>query len=187
MLTESSLKKKYFFLLVSSILTLTNPVEGKNSGHFNFQNPSHKNLNKNKSTDRFIIGVSYFNALRKEGNAFEGRFEYRSSFTWLSLKPFTGITFTSSGAFYRMTGFYSDISLGNNIIFTPSFAAGYFDKGMGHDLAYNLEFRTQLEISYTLQNNSRIGISFDHISNGNLGKSNPGAESFSFIYSLPIN
>ena len=187
MLPESSFKKKFLLIGFFLIFLFTKPVEGKETIHFNPSNSTQTNPNKNKSIARFIIGVSYFNAFRKERNAFEGRFEYRSSFTWLSLSPLIGITFTSSGAFYGMAGFYSDIFLGDKIIFTPGFAAGYFNKGMGHDLAYNLEFRTHLEISYTLQNNSRIGISFYHISNGNLGKSNPGAECFSFIYSLPIN
>ncbi|MDO8550096.1 MAG: hypothetical protein Q7S39_08115, partial [Ignavibacteria bacterium] len=111
MLPESSFKKKYSLLGFLLIFLFIKPVEGKEPVHFNPWASVQTNPNKNKSTDRFIFGVSYFNALRKERNAFEGRFEYRSSFTWLSLKPFTGITFTSSGAFYWMAGFYSDISL----------------------------------------------------------------------------
>lgn len=187
MLIESSFKKKYLLLVFFLIFPFTNPAEGKELLHLSHWNSIHKKPDKNNSTDRLIFGISYFNVFRNNKNAFEGRFEYRSSFTFLSLKPFTGITFSSSGAYYGMAGIYTDISLGNNIIFTPSFAAGYFNKGMGLDLAYELEFRTLLEISYTLQNNSRIGFGFYHISNGNLGRSNPGAETFTFLYSLPID
>jgi len=187
MLPESSIKKKFLPLVFLLIFLFIKPSEGNEPENFNPGNSNQESLNENDSPDRFIFGISYFNALRKKRNAFEGRLEYRSSFTLLNVKPFTGLTFNSAGAFYGMAGFYSDIPLGNNLIFTPSFAAGYFNKGMGLDLAYELEFRTLFEISYTFQNNSMIGFSFYHISNGNLGRSNPGAESFSFIYSVPIN
>jgi hypothetical protein len=186
MLPESFLKKKFLPLVFLLVFLFIKPSKGKEPIIFPWKS-NQESLNKNDSSERFIFGISYFNVFRDKKNAFEGRFEYRSSFTFLSLKPFTGITFASSGAYYGMLGLYSDISLWNNVIFTPSFAAGYFNKGMGIDLAYELEFRTQLEISYILQNNSRIGFGFYHISNGNLGRSNPGAETITFIYSLPIN
>lgn len=187
MLPESSFKTKFLPLVFIFVFLFIKPSEGKEPEHLNLQSSNQENLNENNSPDRLIFGISYFNALRKKQHAFEGSFEYRSSISLLNVKPFTGITFTSAGAFYGMAGFYFDITLVNNIIFTPSFAAGYFDKGVGIDLAYKVEFRTQLEISYALQNNSRIGFSFYHISNGNLGRSNPGAESFAFVYSLAIN
>lgn len=159
---------------------------GKTPVSYHLLKPIRKVLIKNIPQDRFLLGISYFNAMRKSQNAVAGRFEYRSSLDFLSIKPFTGITFASSGAFYSVIGLYSDISLGSSLFFTPGFAMGYFHKGMGIDLAFELEFRTQLEFSYELDNNSRIGICFYHISNGNFGKSNPGAESISFIYSVPI-
>ena len=187
MLPQISFRRKFFLPIFISVFIIAEPSECKEPVLFIPLNLGQKTFYENNITDRFILGISYFNALREKRNALEGRLEYRSSVSLLNVKPFTGITFTSAGAFYGMAGIYSDINLSDNIIFTPSFAAGYFNKGTGHDLAYELEFRTQLELSYTLQNNSRIGFCFYHISNGNLGRSNPGAESFSFIYSIPIN
>lgn len=139
-----------------------------------------------KSTDRFIFGISYFNAMRNSQNAIECRLEYRSSISLINIHPFAGLTFTSSGAFYGMAGFYYDFFLSDKLVLTPGFAGGYFNKGMGIDLAFELEFRSQIEISYVLQNNNRIGVSFHHMSNGNFGRSNPGVESISFIYSAAI-
>ena len=40
-------------------------------------------------------------------------------------------------------------------------------------------------IAYELNNNNRIGISFSHISNANLGDKNPGVEILSFSYHIP--
>ena len=93
------------------------------------------------------------------------------------LKPFVGFEITSDSASYFLTGIFLEDNLGqllqgkqNNIIFTPSIGAGYYDNGSGKNLGNNIEFRTSLELSYILKNNNRIGISLSHISNANIGK-----------------
>ena len=47
------------------------------------------------------------------------------------------------------------------------------DKKLGN----KLEFRTTIELSYQLKNLDRIGISLGHISNANIGDTNPGSDS----------
>lgn len=140
-----------------------------------------------QNQDMVSIGISYFNVLKQKQNALESRLEYRSGLKVWELNPFAGIMGTSEGAFYAMAGFYYDIYILNRIVFTPSFASGYFHKGDGKDLKYELEFRSQLEFSYVFDNNSRLGISFNHISNANLGKGNPGVESLAIHYLIPIS
>lgn len=187
MLAGNSFKKKYLITLFILILTLMQSAEAKDKNQLYSFSSVQQAISPDESASRLIFGISYFNVFRDKKNAFEGRVEYRSSLEFFSLQPFAGLSFTSSGAYYGMAGIFSDISLDDNLIFTPSFGAGYFNKGFGLDLAYELEFRTMFEISYILQNDSRIGFGFYHISNGNLGRSNPGAENFTFLFSLPIN
>ena len=74
----------------------------------------------------------------------------------------------------------------NNLNFTPSFGVGYYDDGNGKKLGNKVEFRTTLELSYELVNKDRIGISFGHISNANIGNKNPGAEIISISYQKPF-
>ncbi len=130
------------------------------------------------------------------------RYEYRSDESLLDigpkednfffLKPFFGIEFTNDSASYFLTGIYFEDNLGelfdgdkSKLFFTPSFGAGIYDDGSGKKLGNNLQFRTSLEVSYELQNKNRIGISFSHISNANLGDKNPGVEVLSFSYHIP--
>jgi len=108
------------------------------------------------------------------------------------LKPFAGIETTSKSAYYILGGVYLEDNLGqlfigekSNLIFTPSFGAGYYDDGDGKKLGNSLEFRTTFEISYEMKNNNRIGLSFGHISNANLGNKNPGAEIISLSFQVP--
>jgi hypothetical protein len=84
---------------------------------------------------------------------------------------------------YFYAGLRKDIKASKKIYFTPSFAVGYYDQGKSKDLGYDLEFRSQLELSYQLESANRIAISINHISNASLGEQNPGVESMviSFI------
>ena len=109
------------------------------------------------------------------------------------LKPFAGIELTSDSAFYLISGIYLEDNIGdlvigknNNWNFTPSFGVGYYNDGNGKKLGSKVEFRTTLEFSYQLLNKDRIGISFGHISNANIGKKNPGAEIISISYQKPF-
>ena len=130
------------------------------------------------------------------------RYEYRSDVSLLDvgpkednfffLKPFFGIEFTNDSASYFLTGIYIEDNLGelfdgdkSKYFFTPSFGVGIYDDGSGKKLGNDLQFRTSLEVSYELQNKNRIGISFSHISNANLGDKNPGVEVLSLSYHIP--
>ena len=113
---------------------------------------------------------------------------------FFNLKPFFGFEGTSDQAIYFIGGIYLEDNLGelfigdkSNIIFTPSFGVGYYDEGDGKKLGNNIEFRTTFEISYQLKNENRIGLSFGHISNANLGDKNPGVEILNISYQFPFN
>ena len=137
---------------------------------------------KNQATDfryEFRDDKSIINIGPKEDNFF-------------FLKPFFGIEYTSDSASYLLTGIYFEDNLGelfegkkSKYYFTPSFAAGIYDDGSGKKLGNDLQFRTSLEVSYELSNGNRIGISFSHISNANLGDKNPGVEILSISYHVP--
>ena len=110
------------------------------------------------------------------------------------LKPFLGLEATSDQASYFIAGVYLEDNLGtlfvgekSNYRFTPSFGIGYYDDGEGKKLGNNIEFRTTLEASYQFSNKNRLGISFGHISNANIGDKNPGVEILSFSYQIPFN
>ena len=68
----------------------------------------------------------------------------------------------------------------------PSFAPGLYFKNNSKDLHFVVEFRTQLEAIFVIPNKLRTGVSFNHISNASLGKSNPGVESIAITFQLPV-
>ena len=156
-----------------------------------------------KGTNVFGIGIYDIKFDGSEKNqTTDFRYEFRSDNSILDigpkednfffLKPFFGLELTNDSASYFLTGVYLEDNLGqlfegdrSKFFFTPSFGAGIYDDGSGKKLGNDLQFRTSLELSYELKNKNRIGISFSHISNANLGDKNPGVEILSFSYHIP--
>ncbi len=156
-----------------------------------------------KGTNVFSLGIYDIKFDGSEKNqASDFRYEFRSDNSLFDIgpkednfffvKPFFGIEYTSDSASYFLTGVYFEDNLGellegnkSKFFFTPSFGAGLYDDGSGKKLGNDIQFRTSLELNYQLKNNNRIGISFSHISNANLGDKNPGVEILSILYHVP--
>ena len=86
-----------------------------------------------------------------------------------------------NSAAYFYTGIEWNVDMGA-ITFTPSFAPGLYHKGDGKDLGHALEFKSEVQFSYSSSNNSKIAISYNHVSNASIGDKNPGANSYMFNY-----
>ena len=98
-----------------------------------------------------------------------------------NISPITGGFITENSTVYIYTGFEWNIDMGA-LTFTPSFAPGLYHKGDGKDLGHALEFKSEIQFSYNSSENSRIGISYNHVSNASIGDKNPGANSYMFNY-----
>ena len=105
---------------------------------------------------------------------------FRESFLG-TLSPITGGFVTENSALYAYTGIEWNFDLGP-INFTPSFAPGLYGEGNGKDLGHILEFKSEVQASWSLTENSELGMSYNHISNASLGDKNPGANSYMFNF-----
>ena len=105
---------------------------------------------------------------------------FRKSFLG-RLSPITGGFITEKNAFYLYSGVQAEYELGPLVI-TPSFAPGYYSYGDGKDLGYPLEFKSEVQVSLDLSETTKLGMSYNHISNASLGTKNPGANSYMFNF-----
>ena len=97
------------------------------------------------------------------------------------ISPITGGFITENSAIYIYTGFEWNIDMGT-LTFTPSFAPGLYHEGDGKDLGHVIEFKSEIQFSYDFSKNSKIGLSYNHVSNASLGDKNPGANSYMFNF-----
>ena len=105
---------------------------------------------------------------------------FRKSFLG-RISPITGGFLTEKNAFYLYTGAQAEYDIGLFTI-TPSFAPGYYNSGDGKDLGSALEFKSEVQVSLNLSDNTEFGMSYNHISNASLGNKNPGANSYMFNF-----
>ena len=98
-----------------------------------------------------------------------------------TLSPVTGAMITADNAAYVYTGVQVQYKMGKLDI-TPSFTPGLYNEGNGKDLGHVVEFKSEVQVSLNLFENSQLGMSYNHISNASLGDKNPGANSYMFNF-----
>ncbi len=146
---------------------------------------SAEELSNNQNTEfNVYTGVFDFSDDGKKSNlfGFQHQNENLNRDTFLgNLSPVTGGLITADNAAYVYTGVQAQYKIGA-LNFTPSFTPGLYHEGDGKDLGHVIEFKSELQFSFDLSNNSLLGFSYNHISNASLGDKNPGANSYMFNF-----
>tara|TARA_B100001996_G_scaffold86059_1_gene63624 strand:+ start:132 stop:632 length:501 start_codon:yes stop_codon:yes gene_type:complete len=97
------------------------------------------------------------------------------------VSPVTGMMVTADNAAYFYTGIEANLDLGP-LKLTPSFTPGLYSQGGGKDLGHPVEFKSEVQVSMDLGENTNFGMSYNHVSNASLGEKNPGANSYMFNF-----
>ena len=152
---------------------------------FIFSSNADEMANKEQNTEFNIYsGMFDFsdNGKRSTLIGFEHQNENLSRDTFLgNISPITGALITSDNAGYIYTGVQAQYKIGALNI-TPSFTPGLYLEGDGKDLGHVIEFKSEVQLSLDLSENSEFGFSYNHISNASLGDKNPGANSYMFNF-----
>jgi lipid A 3-O-deacylase len=114
------------------------------------------------------------------------RLEYRFGYRLFFLEPLLGAFVTEPGTFYGYGGFRADLFLADHFVVMPVAAVGYWHRGGGKVLGAHVEFKTGAEFAYRFDNDWRVGVAFDHISNAGITQTNPGVESLLLVVSVPF-
>ncbi len=99
-----------------------------------------------------------------------------------NVSPITGGFVTENSAAYIYTGIEWNVDMGGGLTFTPSFAPGLYHEGDGKDLGHIVEFKSEVQLSYSSSEKTNFGVSYNHVSNASLGDKNPGANSYMFNF-----
>ena len=169
---SKKIMKNNFYIKILSVVILTlfsftvSAEENVNEHQYNFYTG-----NFDFSDDKqkaILVGFQHQNE-NLERNTFLG-----------NVSPITGGFVTENSAAYVYTGIEWNYAMGDKMKFTPSFAPGIYHEGDGKDLGHALEFKTEIQLSYSISESTNLGMSYNHISNASLGDKNPGANSYMF-------
>ena len=134
------------------------------------------------------FGLGIWDVTQSDDTATDFRVEYRHNdpLFW-KIKPWGGVEATTDGSLWGGVGILADFKVEDNIYIAPSFGVGLYTDGQSDkDLDHPIEFRSQIEGGYQFVNGHRVGVSFGHISNADLGDDNPGTEILNVYYHVPV-
>jgi hypothetical protein len=135
------------------------------------------------AADLLMASAGWVDVRRQRYSALELGLGYRGRGRFWAFRPGAGLTVTTGEAVYGWAGIAYDVRIGR-LILTPSFAPGLYRHGRGIDLGHPVEFRSQFEAGFRVSPRSRIGVSFSHMSNAGLGRTNPGVETLTLQYAI---
>lgn len=98
------------------------------------------------------------------------------------LQPLVGFIATQTQDSYLYFGVLTDLSLLDPLRIAFRFAGGLYHQGRGIDLGYPLEFRSEVEVTWNLDDHNLFGLGLAHLSNGALSNKNPGLEALLISY-----
>lgn len=105
---------------------------------------------------------------------------------WI-FNPMGGLLVANGTAMYLFAGISFPIRLARHLMIRLNFSPGYYVTFTGNnDLGFPLEFRTSLKLAWIFRNGSLLGLECSHISNAGLGYTNPGTETMTIAYEIPL-
>ena len=98
-----------------------------------------------------------------------------------NINPVGGFFVTAKSASMVYGGF--DTKIGTEKIYlNPSLSTGFYNNGNGKDLGNSLQFKSELNLFYSINEGSRVGFGSHHISNAGLSSVNPGVNNYYLIF-----
>ena len=139
--------------------------------------------------NEYSLYTGIFDTIDKEGDDKTNLFGVEHKNTNLfrdtilgKFSPITGGFISGNSSVYLYTGVQALYDLGPLKII-PSFAPGYYEAGDGKDLGSALEFKSEIRVDFEIFKDSKIGYSYNHISNNDWGSVNPGLDNQQISFS----
>lgn len=121
---------------------------------------------------------------------FGGEFYYRHDFPvkYGPFQPAVGVSISEHADLWVGAGFASTYHFASDRWYVQGhLMPGLYARGSGPDLGHVIEFRSGLELGYEAPSGIRVGLTYDHRSNGSLDLFNPGLDMISLRVSIPTN
>ena len=148
-----------------------------------------ESLDPSKNSHEYSLYSGTFDTIDKEGDdqtTLVG-FEHRDTSLFRNtilgkFAPITGGFISGKDSVYLYTGIEAQYGIGPLKI-KPSFSPGYYEPGDGKKLGSALEFKSEIKFDIEIFKNTKIGYSYNHISNNDWGDVNPGINNKNFSFS----
>ena len=104
-------------------------------------------------------------------------------FNILKINPVVGGLITAKSATMFYGGFETNLG-SDQFYLNISSSTGIYSNGDGKDLGNAIQFKSEVNLFYSLAEKNSIGIGSHHISNAGLNSVNPGTNNYYIIYKI---
>jgi hypothetical protein len=111
--------------------------------------------------------------------------EVRLAQNWHGIRPWLGTSVVGNGTWFAGAGFVRDFTPSPDWVVTLGTGPFYY-KSDKRDLGLDLEFYSFIEATRRLRHDMRAGLRVGHLSNGGLGRRNPGTEDVTLVLVLSL-
>ena len=98
----------------------------------------------------------------------------------MDINPVVGLFVTAKSASMLYSGFETNLG-GGDIFLNLSSSAGLYSNGDGKDLGNTIQFKSEINLLYSISKTTRIGLGSHHISNAGISSVNPGVNNYYLI------
>ncbi len=122
------------------------------------------------------LAAGYWGLRNNEPHELAVQLELRPGVRWWWIRPTAGLLQSTDGTQYVFGGVLLEVPLFSGLTLSPGFAPGLRTVNGVRNMGSVVLFKSSLELAAPLTPGLRALVSFAHISNGKLGKPNPGVE-----------
>ncbi|GGK72484.1 acyloxyacyl hydrolase [Amphritea balenae] len=139
------------------------------------------------SADEIAVSAGIFEVTKEEVTQYGIEYRGAPRDSFYNIRPAVGIEVNDDGGYWVYGGIRYDFNLNNDWDLTPHAAVSWYEAGDSNDLGGELQFRSGLDLSFRLNELSRIGLGVTHLSNAGANEKNPGANSVFITYSVKVD
>jgi hypothetical protein len=118
-------------------------------------------------------------------DALAANLEWRSGRKYHFIGPAIGVLANTDGAFFGYGAIHADFAI-DPLSINLSWGAGGYHRGDSRELGGVFQFIENLTVAYPFENGLQAGVRYQHISNADLHKKNPGNDSFFLSIAWPF-
>lgn len=141
-------------------------------------------------SSQLMLGVGAFDFNHRgparynhRATVFEG--QYQIGKKWFGIGPLVGFMANTKGGYMGYAGLYTRFRY-KQLVITPEFAVGGYERGDGKYLGGTLQFRPGISVDWLFHGGQRLGVRFAHISNGGIHHRNPSEQELMLTGAIPL-
>jgi len=150
--------------------------------------PESRTVDVQPDTSFFGLSVGMYDPINQGSKSTAFNIEWQPGLKIVgTLQPLFGAMATTRGAMMGYAGLGVPFNITSHVFLMPSLSLGAYNPGNDFDLKRHIVERPGVELAYQFDDKSRLGVSFDIVTNGESFQGRDRAEMLALTYTMPLS